>query len=630
MNNNKRIITSVSRIARAFFLGCVVAMTCSCEDFLTIYPTDKIVREDFWKSKGDVENVVAEAYRLMSQPDFTYRLIVWGEMRGDNVIEGNNVGSEIRDILEANIRPENSYASWSAFYKVINNCNLVLKYAPEVVDIDPNFSKGDSDVLCGEMYAIRALCHFYLVRTFRDIPLLDEPMEDDNQNLYKKQVKPIEALDFCLEDLALAEELVLTSGNYSRPADNKGRITKDAVRAMRADVLLWKAAFATYEAKDDVKAYYDECIEYCDKVLDARMEYVKALQKKDPKAFTGVVLNDTLPILYPSDAHNGYDITPKDNAGRFSHKPYVLQFASGCNNVCESIFEIQHETRKETGNKEVPYFYGYSSDEGKSFTVGLLSASRYVALEAQGFYARTDFRRVNYVYSQKEGSKELDKYGIIKYGHSAASENRKEAKDDFTFGQISYTYLPSNDDGGRFYDKNTVNWIVYRISDVILMKAEALALRNTGTDLTDAFKLVATVYNRSQTGYMGGDNIPVGKAESTDLLLPGSYVTNANDMLKLVLKERHRELAFEGKRWFDLVRTALVLSKDDTTDAMFAATGMIDNKYASNGGQYRARMKSINTLFFPISQREIDASSNSKDNMLIQNDAYKTDESISK
>ena len=172
MNNDKRIITRIARAAKTLFLVSLVGMTCACNDFLTISPTDKIVLEDFWKSKEDVESVVAESYRLMTQKDFTYRLLVWGEMRGDNVNEGNGVPSDVKNILEANLLPSNSYATWNIFYQIINNCNIVLKYAPGVLDEDPDFTQGDLDVVRGEMLAIRALCHFYLVRTFRDIPLL--------------------------------------------------------------------------------------------------------------------------------------------------------------------------------------------------------------------------------------------------------------------------------------------------------------------------------------------------------------------------------------------------------------------------------------------------------------------------
>ena len=39
----------------------------SCDDFLTILPTDQIPEEHFWQDKADLENVRAGAYQLLAQ-----------------------------------------------------------------------------------------------------------------------------------------------------------------------------------------------------------------------------------------------------------------------------------------------------------------------------------------------------------------------------------------------------------------------------------------------------------------------------------------------------------------------------------------------------------------------------------
>ena len=85
---NKINLSRFNRTIKTLALGAVVTMTCSCEDFLTIYPTNNVVLENYWKTKTDVENVVANSYRLMTHRSVMDRLIVWGELRGDNVIEG--------------------------------------------------------------------------------------------------------------------------------------------------------------------------------------------------------------------------------------------------------------------------------------------------------------------------------------------------------------------------------------------------------------------------------------------------------------------------------------------------------------------------------------------------------------
>ena len=69
-----------------FLLGAaVVAMggLASCEDFLTITPTNSITKEDYWNTRSDVDNVRAAAYYQMTQLED--KILIWGEFRSDNV-----------------------------------------------------------------------------------------------------------------------------------------------------------------------------------------------------------------------------------------------------------------------------------------------------------------------------------------------------------------------------------------------------------------------------------------------------------------------------------------------------------------------------------------------------------------
>ena len=87
-------------------------------------------------------------------------------------------------------------------------------------------------------------------------------------------------------------------------------------------------------------------------------------------------------------------------------------------------------------------------------------------------------------------------------------------------------------------------------------------------------------------------------------------------MQALVLEERQRELAFEGKRWFDLVRKAL---RDGNTAPMLDI--LINHKYETNQKAIRSKMSAMDCLFFPIQEREI------KTNPLLkQNPAYETED----
>lgn len=82
------------------------------------------------------------------------------------------------------------------------------------------------------------------------------------------------------------------------------------------------------------------------------------------------------------------------------------------------------------------------------------------------------------------------------------------------------------------------HWFVYRYSDILLMKAEALAWSGGGAE---ALALVKVMRNRA--------NALAGTAKSPD---PNSPI----EVSDYIMEERAREFAFEGKRWYDILRNS--------------------------------------------------------------------------
>lgn len=108
------------------------------------------------------------------------------------------------------------------------------------------------------------------------------------------------------------------------------------------------------------------------------------------------------------------------------------------------------------------------------------------------------------------------------------------SKDEFIYRPIGSSYS---------------NWIFYRLADVMLMKAEALTQKailenNDQTLLSDAKNLVVQIRERA--------NAP----ESTDMLYKQVSSIAGKTMEEFIVNERAREFAFEGKRWFDVLRHA--------------------------------------------------------------------------
>jgi hypothetical protein len=133
------------------------------------------------------------------------------------------------------------------------------------------------------------------------------------------------------------------------------------------------------------------------------------------------------------------------------------------------------------------------------------------------------------------------------------------------------------------------NWPILRYADVLLMYAEAL--NETGYQAGgDAFKYLNEVRKRAG----------LGEKTATDLPDQASFRA-------AVEQERRVELAFEGHRWFDLVRTNRAV---EVINAKAKPLGVVGT---DNSGQIDAE-----NLVFPIPQGQIDLNPE----RIWQNDGY--------
>ena len=548
----KRIISNIKYTATALF--AVLCMS-SCEDFLSTVPLNEIVLENFWENEDEVTSVVASCYSGMTDNNFLTRIMLWGEMRSDNMSKGlinantpfvNDV--QLAEMLDGNILPNYYIADWSSFYTVINRCNTVLHYAPEVLERDPDFTESEWLAMEAEMLTLRALCYFYLVRSFRDIPMVLEPTIDDSKPFIMAAADPDSVLNQIVKDLKKAEMNAVKkypeTSSSSLISYTKGRVTQQAVWALLADVALWMEN-------------YDECIAYCEKVIAAKVEDAK----EERMTYDG-----EYPLLANQKASSTTNI----------HQAYNLIFGTG--NSFESIFELQIDYTYDNKNDFLRSYYG-----ALDVDMGALSASSFLAEGTQlgnKYFAKTDIRPYGLF-----DVKDVNVYSIRKYVASYIDDQGEAQK--------------------RYGDY--ANWILYRLTDVMLMEAEALVERNdsVANDLRKAFDLTNAVYSRSNLS-----------APDKDSLAFSSYGTQS-EMRDLVLLERQRELMFEGKRWFDLVRKA---RREGTNGPMLDLAKRKYNKPEA----VKSKWIKPDMLYLPIYEEELKVNT-----LLKQNPEYKTTETIS-
>jgi hypothetical protein len=107
-------------------------------------------------------------------------------------------------------------------------------------------------------------------------------------------------------------------------------------------------------------------------------------------------------------------------------------------------------------------------------------------------------------------------------------------------GEI-YKFTGLNTDDRKALQDSDTHWFVYRYADVMLMQSEALA-RIGGID----------------NGLAAIKNITDIRANRKALTQTSQIVgaSDTNGIIDYILAERAREFAFEGKRWYDLLRVA--------------------------------------------------------------------------
>ena len=546
-----------------YLLPLTSCLFMSCSDFLDILPMNSTVLENYWKEKADVTGAVNGCYEALASEDVVTRMGVWGELRSDNITAGTNVPNHLNEMLRENLLPSNDMCKWSTVYNVINRCNIVCHYAPEVEEIDPNYTHNELKATIAEMKAIRALCYFYLIRTFRDVPYTTEPSIADDQNYVLPATKFDAVVDSLITDLESVKddaqrrfELEKVQGkSIYVPAANNSRITRWAIYALLADLYLWKGD-------------WDNVIRYCDMVIDYKKQVYDELLLMDQ--INDVEVYDGIPMIMEATVKGTKDVG----------NTYTSLFGSG--NSFESIFEIYYNGNTGQENNWVGNYYG-----NRDNAIGRLRAADFLM---DGFTSNN-----NQVWLSQNDCRAYE--AMESSGNSLAISKYVRQSANCRLGVISVS--------GDRRSRKDANWIIYRLSDVMLMKAEALIQRSE-SDWPEAFMLINNVYKRANN---------IAPETTAGSLVYESYNTSKEKMEDLLFEERHREFLFEGKRWFDLVRLS---RRDGKTDRLVSS---VVRKHRQDQNVIRIKLTDPNYIYFPYAKSELKANP-----LLVQNPAFSNTE----
>lgn len=608
-------------------LGLAAVGTTSCEDWLTLYPQDRVVEEDFWEDKNDLEGVRYAAYKQMCST--IDKFAIWGDLRSDSWEMNQNRHKDQKswdtynEIMQAEPDSSMTQFDWSGVYTTINFCNKVLQHGEEILEKDKQFTPGEWSQMKAEMTGLRALNYFYLIRAFKDVPYTTRVINKDVEVTSFGLTNQLEVLDSIILDV---EKVAGYARNrFTNVSDTKGLITNVALYAMLSDMYLWRASLHegrglltdtvrvdTGLVAHSVQGDYMKCIENGAKALailsnNNKLESSGFGNRKLDKIDYGLA---AVGMPNCDMIENDFENVANGSMPELTAAAYLFGVESGLivmspQNSEESMFELQFSSSDDRKNDMVNSLYGYGN--GTHFQVCEAALGAVYGGGISDDKARYDSRTWYSTCNSLVGQTDLGHYYCLKHCRPmiVPIQSGSEITMRCMYGGYSYS-----------------NWIIYRMTDVMLMMAEAYAAMGGTANNKMATYIVNAIHRRSYCDLKTASNKP--SEDITTASTIGNAVSAANTEI-LVMNERQIELLAEGKRWFDLVRYAErhAGGQDGTVDEReWTEETPIGSGYAgvdlmvqtflkskfSNYTVQRNRIKSRYGLYCPIYYMEVKAS----------------------
>lgn len=425
---------------------------------------------------------------------------------------------------------------WTNYYAAVYRCNELLAHESQIAWS----SEETKGTYLGECRAIRALCYFDMVRMWGNIPLFTEPV---NEN--RPQSDPDEVYNVIFSDLLYAVNNIPASAYpKSAAASNDGHITKYAASALLARVYLFYTGYYGKEpqvegvTKSTVLQGLEDFIAVAESEGYGLVDEFKNLW---PAASTTWALNKSTgdyeqTSTYAGDGNKEVVLAQKfnytqdyngNNDGNrwlvnmglrnyLGHAPYGRGWG-GC-----------------TVNPKMWTSYGTGDERREASIINLVS---------EGISDEADFE-ISY-----KDQREYTGYTVKKY-----TPMSKWMKDEAS-GAWSLVDEISGLGEGDFQISQYQNFIVMRYADVLLMAAELGS--------PNAQEYLNKVRQRAYTS----------EDEDGSLTLSSNYreVTATKDN---IMNERMLEFAFEGQRYWDLLRQGVE----------YAASQIATNTSVTSGG----------------------------------------------
>jgi hypothetical protein len=554
----------------AFCFATLLFAIPGCKKALDIDPTNKLEVDKVFSNPAGVKLYIANLYWQMPIEDFLY----FNDGFNRNEPGPNNGGQNRSMSTDEAVHSENGGISlpanwWSQGYSLIRDVNILIDAIPNQAITD-----ADKDKLLGEASFIRAWAYYGLAIRYGGVPLIRNTQQwTGDVNALKVQRSTEKATyDFILSELDVAISKLPASWGGER------RATKWVAYALKSRAALFAASLSKYwnkaplggvavDAKfvgmsaSDANTYYEASIKASDAIISSgQFSLYQALPASPAEAaenYRKLFLDPNVggsEIIFikgyalPLDrrGHN-YDIwfTPAQLANSWPHP--------GRMNPTLDLIDA-YEDYTDPG-KEKPI--ATTTDGNITDYNGYQASKDYLHFtDPTEIFKNKDARMhatVVIPFSMMKGTKIIIQAGYIEpggnakvrtggsidvngtkyYNYGAPTPNDYSGFDGFggnmTKTGFSFRKFLSDAVVINGWNKSTQDWAEFRYAEILLNYAEAVAETGLGDAAKAASALNAT---RRRAAFM--TPIPL---------------TLAN-----VLRERKVELAFENKRWWDLIR----------------------------------------------------------------------------
>ena len=487
----------------------LMAMACaSCsDDFFETSSKTKQNSETAYRNAETAEMALVGCYNGWQRTlgDEGIGMYITSEIASDECFAGGGVGDarnySIIDRFDMGAAAgyyDLWQTDWKNYYQAIFRCNSLLV---NDANIDWEGDETTRGRILGEARGLRGLLYFDLVRLFGDVPLLTEPTSD---NVPRTPVKEVYSVIF--DDLKYAAANIPSAVyNGSTYSSTDGRMSKYAAESLLARAYLFYTG------------YYGEEHPNCTK-----QEAVDAIN--DVVENGGFQLVDDFADLWMPACTEEASVSPYAWKSSYAGKYYDgsgWTAGAAANGKNEFVLNLKCNTTQDyngsTGGNTFQVFLGSRNSFKAPFATGWgicvpnprfvetfdnpRMKSSVVDYAATGFEAQSDFasKCLNDTY-------EYTGYGIKKYAPLAFSDGTREAA-AFQLGEkhMNITYY--------------IDYTIVRYADVLLMQSEL-------------------------TGDAAGLNAVQERA--------GKLATAYSE--EALRAERAQELAFEGIRYWDLLR----------------------------------------------------------------------------